>query len=773
MATRDRGRFEETMEAAVDAAWHGKWQDAIGAYKQVLDRWPDDLDALAGLGVAYLNVGRPEEALGVYRRASELAPDDPVVLDRVARMLEELGHDEEAAEIYVSCGKRYSVRQGAEASDLAAERWRAGVRLCPGCVEGRVELLRHYQRGGKIDAAVRECLELARIYADEGRTDLAKRICQHALRLSPGNPTVGTALEELDYGGAVENQPAPTAPAIDEPRGRIEDTRVQMVDPGTPPEKAMGSGAGVSRDSVARWARRTLAASVLEDPPAGSSDAEMARTARIKAHISRALYRQTHGETEQAIRAYEEAVGEGADDPAVCFTLGLLYKDGRRLDEAVQCLAQAVSDPTYDFEGHLAMGECLRTQGRLEDAAEHFAEVLKFVDLATVRAEYASDLVDLYADYTDRYLPTDDADYAREFTESVAAFLEGEEWEEQAKAIRQRLGLLSRERPVVGLAEVIGTQHAERILESIATSQEYAVGGLFYAAMETCHFALRFAPNHLPLHRQMAEVSVEAGRIDQAVDSFVAIADTYAVRGATRHAVGMYERALRLAPMDTDARARLVSLLVGAGETDRALMHYVLLADSYYRLAQMEQAREVYQQALRLAPEADKEGGWTVRILHKIGDIDRQRVDWRRAISVYERIRSLAPNDEKSRLSLIELYYRVGQPREAVEVLDELVEIYQQGDRTDRLFEVLDDAVDRWSDSIPLRARLAHAHLDWGHTDRALQHLDALAELQLDAGKPSQAATTVRAIVALSPPDVDEYRVLLERIESGQPVDHA
>lgn len=771
MVTRDRGQFDKAMETAVDAAWHGKWEEAIGAYERVLDGSPDDLDALTGLGVAYSNVGRRQEALGVYRRASELAPDDPVLLERVARGLEELGRDEEAAKFYVACGNAYSLQQKPEAPQLAADRWTAAVRLCPDSVEGHVQLLNHYHRESQIDAAVEECLALGRIYADRGRVDHAERICQYAVRLSPGDPRVDAALDELGYGSAPEVQPAPASESEGEPAVDAGSVDAQVLQISVSPEEASRRALGESRDTSVRRARAALAEIILQDPSASTSGAERARIRIINARISRALYLHTQGETEQAIAAYEEAIEAGGDDPAVHFILGLLYQDRRRLDEAVSRLAGAAPDPAYAFHSHLAIGECLHALGKLEEAAHHFAEVLRHLDLATAGAEHAEDLADLYAHYAQRYLSTRNQDGAREFTEAVAGFLDGGEWEEKAKAVRQRLGVLSRERPVVGLAEVLGVRHAERIIDYIAKSQEYVARGLLYAAMETCHVALHFAPNHLALHRQLAEVLVEMGRMDQAVDSFATIADTYAVRGATRHAVGVYERALGFAPMDTSARGRLIRLLVDVGDTDRALMHYVLLADSYYRLAQMEQARQVYQEALRLAPQADKEGVWTGRILHRIGDIDIQRVDWKRAIAVYERLRSLALDDEKARLSLIELYYRVGQAQQAVQVLDELLEFYQREDRTDRLFAVLDDSVDRWPDSMPLRARVAHAHLDWGHTDQALKHLGALAELQLGAGQGAQAATTVRAILALSPPDVDEYRTLLEKIETGQPVD--
>jgi hypothetical protein len=111
------------------------------------------------------------------------------------------------------------------------------------------------------------------------------------------------------------------------------------------------------------------------------------------------------------------------------------------------------------------------------------------------------------------------------------------------------------------------------------------------------------------------------------------------------------------------------------------------------------------------------------------------------------------------------LLYRLGQPRRAAAELDGLLEAYRDQGRPDRVFAVLDDVVDRWPDVVPLRARLAQAHLNAGHKKEALKHLDHLGALQLEAGRVAQARATIEAIVALQPPNVDEYRTLLEQLD--------
>jgi tetratricopeptide (TPR) repeat protein len=216
--------------------------------------------------------------------------------------------------------------------------------------------------------------------------------------------------------------------------------------------------------------------------------------------------------------------------------------------------------------------------------------------------------------------------------------------------------------------------------------------------------------------------------------------------------------------MDTVVRSKLIDILVRHGEIEEALEHYLILADSYYNLAQMDRAREVYQEALRLAPRGDPGHQWSVRILHKIGDIDMQRVDWKRAVSIYEQIRKIAPGDERARLTLMELYRRLGRPELGIAELDALLRIFHEKGNTERIFAVLEDAVNDQPEDIPLRTRLAQAHLDAGNVEQALEHLDKLGDLQMNAGRTQDAQATIRAIIALNPPNVESYRQLLTQI---------
>jgi len=761
----NRKVFAEAMRVGADAAWDGDWEEAIAAYERALREFPNDVSALTAIGLAYSNAGRLESALEAYRRASEFAPDDPVLPERIGRTLEQLGQGEAAAKSYAASAERYLTQQ--QAPHLAVERWQDAVRVYPDHEHSHVQLLQYYQRHGQTRQAVKECLALARIYHARGQTDYAARICRYGLKLSPHDPEVLAALEALRYGEPVVVEVgAGAAEASPGAFPGVEDADVSaMLELSAAPGV---EGRGSPIETVRQKALVELAESVFEE---GEMEAAVLSAttprlskAEIDALIGQAIDFQTRGKIEEAIAAYERVSEAGFDRPAVHFNLGLLYQEKLRFDDAIAQFNRAALSPDYVLGAHFALGECYRAKGRIGEALGHFIDVLKTVDVAAARRDRAGELSQLYESLADSAIVKGDREQALEFTNSLAEFLSETGWGDKVVQARQRLDALTQEGPALTLAELLTVSGSERILEAISSAQELVEHGKSYAALEECYYALPRAPTYLPLHRQLARVLLEMGKADKAADKLVAVADTYRVRGDVRQAGAVYRQTLELSPMDTVVRAKLIDLLVSHGEIDEALEHYMILADSYYHLAQMDQARDVYQEALRLAPQGDPERRWEVHILHKIGDIDMQRVDWKRAAGVYEQIRKLDPEDERARLMLIDLYYRFNRHDLAIFELDDLLETYRERGKTERIFAVLEDLVAEREEDIPLRARLAQAHLNSSHVEKALEHLDKLGELQLAAGRYEEAKATLRAIIALNPPNVAAYRQLLDQL---------
>ena len=745
----NRALYEEALREGAARAWEQRWDEAIAAYQRALQEFPGDPDALSGLGLAFLGAERLEEALQAFQQAAERAEDDPTLMEHTARVLEKLGKPKDAARAYLAAAERHTRRQ---APSLALERWKDAVRVDPECIPAHVHLLRAYLSQRKTSEALAEYLALATIYHAQGQTQQALDLCKHALKLDPHNPGILALMDRLRFGEELPPSLPDTGPldfALEEE---------EVAERGSPVETAR-------QKALAHLAE----AFFDEKPPqTGPLVLRPISKAQVDALISKAINCQTTGDAEEAIVCYEKVLQGGVVDPAVNFNLGLLYQQQLRFEDAIAQFEQAAEEPEYRLGSLFALGECHRALGNTHQSLQYFLEVLKTVDLETVPPDQADDLIRLYDDLARAYTAEDKLDQAVEFVDTLIAFLSQKDWEDKVAQAREQLDELTRGGPVLSLAEVLAVPGSEQILRSLSLAQEYQRRGWGYTALEELYHAIGLAPTFLLIHQEMGQILAGIGRADLAVAKFLTIANTYRVRGNLPYAMMMYEQALRLEPMNTAVRTHLIDLLVANGEIDKALEHYMALGDSYYQLAQLETARETFSEALKLAPQGSPERNWTVRFLHRIGDIDMQRVDWRKAVEVYERIRDLAPDDEKARLTLVDLYYRFNQPHKAVRELDDLLRFYKEGSKAQKVIPLLEDLVEQRPDDIPLRARLAQAHLNAGNVQQALQHLDVLGDLQLQAGRKKDAIVTIKAILRLHPPNADAYRQLLDELTAGR-----
>jgi tetratricopeptide (TPR) repeat protein len=270
----------------------------------------------------------------------------------------------------------------------------------------------------------------------------------------------------------------------------------------------------------------------------------------------------------------------------------------------------------------------------------------------------------------------------------------------------------------------------------------------------------------LPLHLRLADILIQEGRAEEAVHKYTTIAHTYQVRHAQQNAVAIYRRALDIAPMDIDVREQLIRTLLEARLFDQAIEQYIAVADVYYQLAQVNRAVEKYSDALRYAPQSDPTRHWEANILNRIGDIYMQRLNWQQAIRAYQRVRRIDPEDEKARSYLADLYFKTGQRDQALQALDELAEFYRAQQQPQKSLSALQEVARSHPDELGVRMRLAKSYLDMQMKTEAMAELDAVGELQLNAGMTQEAIRTVQAIIRLGPENVQGYQQLLAQLKN-------
>jgi protein O-GlcNAc transferase len=185
----------KNRSAVSTAAEHyraGRLTEAESLYRAILDKHPDNVDAIQGLGVLCHQRGHPEEALALFRRAIALDPDSRVADRQLGRLLEQRGDPVGAAICY---------RRAARLRPLDAVTQADLARTLAGTGE-MAEAIEHYRRAVALapdDAWIQ--IALGNSLLRQGAVSDASASYQRALAISPdlaeAHNNLGEALRRM------------------------------------------------------------------------------------------------------------------------------------------------------------------------------------------------------------------------------------------------------------------------------------------------------------------------------------------------------------------------------------------------------------------------------------------------------------------------------------------------------------------------------------------------------------------------------------------------
>jgi tetratricopeptide (TPR) repeat protein len=746
-------RYEEALNRGHSYSWDQQWPEAIEAFRTAVKEFPQEPAPYAGLGMAYAELGQLSKALDNYKTAARYSKGDIIHLKPIAELQEQIGMSVEAGQTHQAIGE---IQLRLQKIDEAVTHWLRATRLAPDALLSHQRLASVYQRQGQTPNAVQEYLAMARIFQMQGQSDKAMEACQTALRLDPRHSEALTALEFLQHGHPLpEPTELPTPIPASSPLGSLEENVWSGND-----------DKGDSSSPVQDAQRKALAelAGVIFDESEDDDEQDLGGIAKLErdALITQALDYQTKGMVNEAISFYERAIAAGVTSPAAHFNLGLLLQEKMRFDEAIREFETTVKDPDFRLASHFALGESYRGRGRIEKAIEHFITALKIVDLDTVQHDQADRLIELYENLADSLLTKGESEQAVGFANSLVEFLSRKGWKDKVKDARTRLDSLSGGRTMI-LGDILtaGSQH---VLESLYLGQEYARRSFYSSAIEETYRAIQLSPDYLPAHMQLGDLLAQQNRPEAAVMKFMVVGDAYRARGDINGAIFAYERSADISPMDLNLKGRLIDLLKRHGDIDRSLEHYIAMGEVYYQLAQVDKARESYQEALKLAPRGAPEKKWRVRLLRLIADIDLQRFDWRRALAAYQELHKEDPTDERATITLVDLYYKVGQPESGLRELDRYLIYLVKSGRGGKVEGILTDMLQQRPTDSGAADRLLRLYGQRKQIDQAIKLLDQLGEAQLNAGETAKAIQTIEKLLKLNPPNRGDYEQLLTEL---------
>lgn len=722
--------FQDALKKASNAAWDQRWDTAIKEYRRALAEFPDDISAHSGLALALQESNQFEQALAENRVLVKMQPGDPVPLAHVAVLLERLNRRAEAAEAYNQIAEIY---HNQKQMNKAVEAWRKASALEPERPEPHEKLAAAFAEAGHTGAAAREWFALAKLAQRSGDFIRAQQYVERTLAIEPENTQAKFLLNEVTGRGTA------------------------AMDPGANPVEL------ARRSSLSR-----LAASVLdENTPWRRADNVGVDGSDTDALLARAINAQEKGQTREAIQAYEQLLAAGVTRSEVQFNLAILYQNTLRHQEAIPLLQQTARVPQLAVASRFALGQSYRAQGNVDAALENYIQAMKIVDLSTVNRSQADQVIRLYESLAEGYRAKGDEASAQRFSTILLDFLNNKGWEDKVREVREHIELAAVTGTPLSMQEVFETPESERVISLLRASSELLREQKIYAAGDLAYQAIELAPNYLPAHVQVAEITVAAGRIADALAKYDMLAETAEVRHDLPKAIAFYRQALNLGGSDVTRRAKLINVLVQNGQLTEALSEYESVGMGLEQYGQYQKAADKYNEGLAIAQRVGMQSDAVLPLKRHLALTYLKLQEYDRARALFQEIRQADPEDDEARYYLIDLYLRRGETENGARELDELLERHQAS--PENVQGTLVSLAEAFPDNVMVHRELAQFYKQQGEMSKAVQVLDGLGDRLLSAGKASEAVVVVQDIIALNPPQVADYRKLLLELREPQP----
>lgn len=768
--TGNEANFQKAMNNGHSAAWDQQWDKAAASYRSALTEMPDNPKALSSLALALYQIQQFDEALLTYQSLSEISPEDPMPFEKMAQLSERLGNLEDATNAATKAAELYLAQKDVQ---KAIENWSRVTQLDPEHILAHSRLALVHERMQHQGQAVTEYLALASLMQRSGKIDKATELVGRALKIMPGNQAAQQAQVLLNSDKLLPKPIRPTGGTAPLRIAKVKQLNTPVKEVSSSPDpigearkKAMMILAEILFEySESEGEKQRKGMQAIMHGTAQLSLKKLSHT-KIVLHLGQAIDAQSKNNDELAADELGHALAAGFEHPALYFDLGMLRSSGDRLESAMRNLQQSVKHEDFGLAARLLMGQILQRLGRIPEAATEYLEALKLADVILASDDQADALRQLYEPLIEAQANEDDEDFHVRLCENVSELLMQTNWRDHLRNARKELPKSDGEM-LMPLAEVMIQAESSQVLGAISRVHELARAGFMRSAMDEAFQAIYFAPNYLPLHTLIGNLLIQDERNEEAIAKFSVIAEAYSIRGEANQSSVYLRKILQLAPMDLSSRTKLIEQLTARGQIDDAIKEYLNLADIYYRLAELDMARKTYTTALQAAQQGTAERSWNIHILQRMADIDMQRLDWKRAVRVFEQIRTLSPEDSESRKSLIDLNFKLGNKSQGLRELDNYTSyLAEHPSEENDIVELIKNLLNDHPSIAQVHRILAEQYYRLGNKDEAIKEFDNAAEMFLEAGDKEQAVKTITMLLSIKPANSEEYQQVLASIQA-------
>ncbi len=311
--------------------------------------------------------------------------------------------------------------------------------------------------------------------------------------------------------------------------------------------------------------------------------------------------------------------------------------------------------------------------------------------------------------------------------------------------------------------------------------------GKIKLAIKEYEHLVRDNPGDTNLLNILGDLYVRDGRSDDAIITFVKLAEATLRDGHTPRAIAVYKKIYKLAPGNADVALKLAELYIRQNLIVEARKQYLELADYYTKNGRSQQALELLQRVadldpenvparLRLAENYQREGMTEKAIEAYIaaGSQLIRKSSLVEAQQVFQRVLDLNPTSTPALNSLATIYIKQGDSGRAVALLDNVVR--QRPDDTDLLIlsgriylqaELLDEAekallklLKADKTRFEYLLTLAQKFAEQGYFDRAVSLVEQCIEPMVTRRQETRGVELLKSILESEPYHVAAHQCL-------------
>lgn len=737
--------------------------------------------------------GEIEKTAACLARGAELAGDDAAAQIEVAEMFEQLEDIERATAFLMRAVDIHDRNDNLAEAAPALERV---VQLNPGRTDFADALARFHERLGDEDEAIRRWLALGALYESNGEPDEAISVYMHLRELAPGDRESRRRLALMyesagDRDATVREWRGLAGLCLeDERKDQAVESLEKVLEFEPRDEQALRQMADCRREM-------------------GDEDALFETLGRLE----KVLYHA--GRLDEAVAVLDELKTIKPDDPDLMNRwIGIMIKTGKHSQaaqmgfeliqlyfdlgqdaQALETMRRIAENEPRNVERRIALAQLVQAKGRPDAAQQEFFlaassligedEFEGCLEVCKAGVEAFADDVRLRELMGRALAQLGREDEAIDAQLQLAAILD--ERGEEEKAGRAYESILA-ERPDHRGALEAAVEWALRnnrtnaaVEHLMRLAEAWYVDGTLGRAVECFERIQQLDSTRLDLRARLAEMYLEAGDEDKAVETWFSTARDHAERSEHKQALELFERLGSMRPGRIDVLEALVGALEAAGRVEEHLRQVMNLAEAYIGSGRSEDARNLLRSQDRMHPSELEVWRRMAEICQGLDDADGVVEACKREYEIHRNARRLdqareciqtalemAPNDVDLHETLGDLCLSlslrpegIGHLRTAVAMLRSAGDNQRAGDLARRILKL--DPANR-----EIRHELATIHEALGEMDEALDIYARTAREYADAQENADALEILSHLLSLDPARAENrelYARLLQREE--------